>query len=73
MNFRLKPGRPGLLVHDPETMRPLAPEGEVKPQSTYWHRRVACGDAVEIPDPQTKPARPAKQAPADSPSTEGEE
>lgn len=44
--LRLAPGRPGLLVHDPETGFPLPEEGAPRPASQYWLRRVACGDAV---------------------------
>lgn len=39
---------PGLLVRDPVSLRFLPPEGkEVKP-STYWVRRVACGDVLVV-------------------------
>lgn len=38
---------PGRRVKDPETLRPLAAEGEVKPLTTYWLRLIMFGD-VEI-------------------------
>jgi hypothetical protein len=44
----LKPAE-GLIVKDPETGKPLAPEGENKPDTTYWRRRIADGD-VEAGD-----------------------
>ena len=52
---------PGLLVRDPDTKFPLPAEGrEVQPTS-YWTRRVACGD-VEL-----------AEAPAENPPSEIEE
>ena len=37
---------PGLKVKDPVTGTPLKAEGELKPATTYWLRRVKDGDAV---------------------------
>lgn len=38
----------GLTVRDPETYQPLAVEGEVKPRTAYWLRRLKDGDVVLI-------------------------
>lgn len=57
--FRIKPSRAGLIVRDPETRRPLAAEGEEKPRETYWLRRLADGDVVEL-EPVPVQATPAK-------------
>ncbi len=47
--FLLKPSRPGLIVRDPKTMKPLDAEGELKPaNSVYWLRRLADGDVLVI-------------------------
>lgn len=56
--FTLKPAD-GKSVRDPRTMKQLAAEGEQKPRSSYWLRRVACGDVV-IVEP-TKTARGKKR------------
>lgn len=52
----LRPARPELRVPDPTTGRDLAPDGEPKPLTTYWRRRIADGDVVEV-----KAAKPAKE------------
>lgn len=50
---------PGLLVLDPSTGQPL-PSAEKRPQGTrveltsYWHKRVACGDVTEVPPPSAE-------------------
>jgi hypothetical protein len=41
----------GMLVRDPYTLKALDIEGEWKPQETYWIRRVACGDCLEVVAP----------------------
>lgn len=41
------PGGPN--VRDPETLRHLPPEGATVPRTTYWLRRIACGDVTETP------------------------
>ncbi|MBA3027442.1 MAG: DUF2635 domain-containing protein [Desulfobacterium sp.] len=41
----LKP-KPGVLVKDPVTGKPLATEGEEKPDTTYWRRRITDGDVT---------------------------
>lgn len=40
-----------LLVRDPITLQPLKTEGEYKPRTTYWLRRIKCGDC-ELCAPQ---------------------
>lgn len=43
----------GRRVRDPHSKQVLAPEGESKPQTSYWLRRLADGDVVEVkPEPQ---------------------
>ncbi|HHZ4111631.1 TPA: DUF2635 domain-containing protein, partial [Escherichia coli] len=43
----IKPA-PGCLIRDPDTMRPLAQEGEEKPFTPFWCRRLDDGDVIEI-------------------------
>jgi Protein of unknown function (DUF2635) len=44
----IKP-KPGLIVRDPVTHRPLAVEGEDKPRfDQYWQRRLRDGDVVLV-------------------------
>ncbi|MEY0767382.1 MULTISPECIES: DUF2635 domain-containing protein [Providencia] len=38
----------GLTVRDPETYKPLAAEGEVKPRNAFWLRRLKDGDVVLV-------------------------
>lgn len=45
LKFFVKPA-PGMRVKDPATLRVLALEGEEKPQTTYWLRRVVDGDVI---------------------------
>lgn len=58
--------QPGLVVRDPETGRPLPPEGGVKPRTPYWLRRlreydVAEGQPPAVPDLSAEtPAKPKK-------------
>ncbi len=42
----VKPARNGLIVRDPQTGKPLSAEGEQKPDTTYWRRRLRDGDVV---------------------------
>ena len=46
--FFLKPFKEGYIVRDPRTLVPLAEEGEWKPKSTYWLRRIRFKDAKEV-------------------------
>jgi hypothetical protein len=43
--FILKPAE-GLLVRDPETGARLCTDGEEKPDTAYWRRRLRDGDVV---------------------------
>jgi hypothetical protein len=58
------PGLPGahLRVLDPDTGQPLPPEGLDVPLTSYWFRRLADGDVIAPPAPDTPPARPRKAA-----------
>lgn len=57
----MRPTREGLIVRDPITMNPLLAEGELKPRSQYWLRRIKDGD-VEVVEPTKKPAPARKKA-----------
>lgn len=46
-----------MVVPDPETHRPLKAEGEWKPMSTYWARRIRDLDAIPS-DPKDLPPLP---------------
>jgi hypothetical protein len=46
--FNIKPAREGLIVRDPITLKQLAAEGEQKPTSSYWLRRIRDNDVVEV-------------------------
>ncbi len=48
----LKPTDPDAIVRDPLTRRPLAAEGEEKPLSTYWRRRLKAGEVVRASKPK---------------------
>lgn len=58
--FVLKPA-PGRLVRDPFTLAKLAPEGEPKPQDSYWLRRVKAGDAIVVEPSTSKAPKAAKE------------
>lgn len=70
--FKIYPARAGLIVRDPRTRKPLLTEGETKPKSGYWLRRLREGsvtttapaDAVKAAEPVAKPEKAAKQAKA---------
>lgn len=38
----------GLLVRDPQTKQPLPADGAAVELSSFWRRRLAAGDVVEI-------------------------
>lgn len=46
--MKLKPKHPGMIIRDPQTMRPLPDEGAEVPDSSYWHRRLADGDVIAV-------------------------
>lgn len=50
----LRSERRVLIVRDPLTLKELHEDGEAKPRSTYWLRRLRCGDVVEVKQPQHK-------------------
>lgn len=51
----LKPA-PGLVVRDPDTREPLRADGEPKPITTYWARRLVDGDVQLVPvEPASTP------------------
>jgi hypothetical protein len=61
----LKPA-PGRRVLDPVTHEPLAPEGEVKPRTGFWLRRLKDGDVEDLAAPpqphgSAVPAKPARK------------
>ena len=45
---KLKPSKKGLKVHNPATKLFLKEDGEHVSNSTYWRRRLKCGDVVEV-------------------------
>ena len=47
---------PGMRVKDPYTLQVLAPQGEWKPETTYWLRQLASGDVVILYPPQVAQA-----------------
>lgn len=52
--LHIKPA-PGCLVRDPRTKAPLASEGEKKPKSGFWLRRLRDGSVVKVePKPNKK-------------------
>lgn len=50
------------LVRDPVTKMPLPAEGKTVPCTSYWLRRLAAGDVVEV----AAPKKPAAKKPAAS-------
>lgn len=57
----IKPA-PGRMVRDPDTLEFLQPDGEEKPFTPYWCRRLDDGDVIEF-DPNAA----ADDAPATVP------
>lgn len=51
----IKPA-PGVKVRDDGTLRHLAEQGEAKPETNYWQRRLADGDVVLTTAPAPTPA-----------------
>jgi hypothetical protein len=50
---------PGLLVRDDVSKVRLPAEGREVPETSYWVRRLRCGDVVLASPPPAPPARPA--------------
>jgi hypothetical protein len=46
----------GRVIRHPDG-HPLALAGELVPPTTYWLRRLACGDVVEVAPPPTPEPR----------------
>jgi hypothetical protein len=38
----------GLVVLDPDSGKPLPPEGALKPDTTFWRRRLAAGSVERV-------------------------
>ncbi|PFF95391.1 DUF2635 domain-containing protein [Escherichia albertii] len=47
MTLKIKPAE-GKAIRDPFTMKLLNPDGEEKPRNSFWIRRLAAGDVVEV-------------------------
>lgn len=69
MENRFLQPAPGALVRDPVSLKPLDPEGEWKPLSPYWSRRLRHKDVVEATpkaaqaaQDATPPAEPVSSA-----------
>lgn len=56
----IKPA-PGCLIRDPDTMTPLSQEGEEKPFTPFWCRRLNDGDVIVV-DKTAEPAPAATTA-----------
>lgn len=59
--FFIKPA-PGRMVRDPDTLDFLAPDGEEKPFTPYWCRRLDDGDVIVIDPNKVPPAVTAGKA-----------
>ncbi len=69
----VKPKTPKTIVRDPKTFVQLPPEGKRVPDTSYWCRRLACGDVVPTtaeaiakakgkPESKPKDSEPSKSA-----------
>jgi hypothetical protein len=56
--MKVAPAKPGLIVRDPITLKPLPEEGAEVESTTYWKRRLKVGDVVAVSD---KPAKVKKE------------
>jgi len=69
-NVFVKPAVARNIIRDPSTRIALAADGEWKPANSFWLRRIAQGDVVDLTKQQTqaqaKEAAPAPPAPAKS-------
>lgn len=61
--------RPGLVVRDPQTLKPLPAEGAEVAASSHWRRRIADGDVTTGRPPAKTQA--TKTGPAKADKTEG--
>ena len=55
----LKPGKPGMVVRDPQSRAKLPPEGGRVPNNQYWQRRIIAGDAIQVDEPAIQVDEPA--------------
>ncbi len=59
--MKIKPAD-GLKIRDPETKKHIEEGHEIRePISTYWHRRIACGDVIVLKTEAPKSAPKAKK------------
>ncbi|ENA4137485.1 DUF2635 domain-containing protein [Salmonella enterica subsp. enterica serovar Anatum] len=61
--FFIKPA-PGRMVRDPDTLEFLKPDGEEKPFTPYWCRRLDDGDVTGFNPNEAQPAVTAGKAKA---------
>ena len=52
--LHIKPARPGLIVRDPVTLKPLPPHGATVPRESYWLRRLRDKDVVETTEQEIR-------------------
>lgn len=71
--FKIYPARAGLIVRDPRTRKPLSKDGETKPKSGYWLRRLREGSVTTAaPEKAAAAAKPEKAVkPAKTTATAG--
>lgn len=63
--LHLKPARQGDIIRDPISARIMPPEGETKPRTPHWLRRLGRGEVAETTAEaiaQGKKEREAKEA-----------
>lgn len=48
----IKPADKGSIIRDPETLEPLSSDGENKPASYFWHRRIEDGSVILAEKPE---------------------
>jgi hypothetical protein len=53
--MRVKPAKPGNVIRDPRTRRPLPAEGATVPDTTFWQRRLDAGEVVLVEGPTSTP------------------
>lgn len=60
--IKLRPSKPGLKVTNPATNLHLKEEGQLVALTSYWRRRLSCGDVVEVKEQpkQEKKIQPKK-------------
>jgi hypothetical protein len=46
--LHVKPRIPGAIIRDPHTKRALPDEGGRVPDTSFWRRRLAYGDVVQV-------------------------